>query len=230
MMRSVWCLSLALAAGSAQAAFFSFASDRNNDGPTFTSGNSSVSILDGRTRDGNNTVLTNFLVDVDENGPVAEVAYDTRFQFTGSLANYQVTSVAGTNIHAFTVNGSFEIIANDSNAAIFTATFTDAVFTSISESRTLLGRTANISADDTTNAVTFTTAGPLANIDVSGNRNFNFTLTALQTLNGARVGVSANGLLQDWISEGSFSAQAIPTPGSLALAVLGVAGMARRRR
>lgn len=225
------CLALAVAAGSANAALFSFASDRNQDGPTF-SAIAVNSVNDGRGFDANGAVTVDLLADRDGDGPQGPQVVAGRFEFAASITSYSVVNFAGQFIHNFTLNGAFSIIDDSTNAAIFTATFQNALFSSFSNTANQLGRSGQIQANDGADpTLAFATAGVLADIDVSADRSFGFSLSDLQLANGNRVPVSANGITNvPWTSEGSFSAAAVPSAGSAALMGLGLLTAARRRR
>jgi MYXO-CTERM domain-containing protein len=106
------------------------------------------------------------------------------------------------------------------------------LFSSWSNSANQLGRSGQIQANDQADpSLSFSTGGVLADIDVSQQRDFAFSLSNVQLANGNRVPVTANGISTvPWSAEGSFSASAIPAPGALALAGLGMIATARRRR
>lgn len=228
-------LALAVAAGTANAAFFSFASDRNPDGPTF-SGNTSRStiIRDGRPFDADNQITITFLVDRDEDGPGAPEAIESRVEFEGDIGSYLLLNRGARFLHTWDFEGGFRIIEQATNQTIFQASFGAALVTSLSEARTTMGISATIENNiDADPSLTFTTAGRLADIDVSQSKSFAFTLTNLrQQANNQRVPVvqSNFGGEGPWVSEGSFSARAIPTPGALALAGMGLLVAGRRRR
>ena len=120
---------LAFAAGSAQAALFSFASDRNTDGPTF-SALASNTVSDGRTLDANGIISVDFLADRDDNGPIAAQSILARFEFSANITSYQPVPFAGQFIHNFTLSGGYNIIDDATNAVIFSATFSNALFSS----------------------------------------------------------------------------------------------------
>jgi hypothetical protein len=227
------CLALSVSAGCANAALFSFASDRNQDGPTF-SAIALNAVNDGRGLDADGAVTVDLLADRDGNGPMGAQVIAGRFEFAATITNYAVANFAGQFIHNFTLSGAFSIIDNSTNAAIFTATFQNALFSSFSNTANQLGRSGQIQSNDAADpALGFTTAGALADIDVSAERSFGFSLSDLQLSNGNRVPVSATGITNvPWTSEGSFSAAAasVPSTGSAALMVLGLMTAARRRR
>ncbi len=221
---------LALAAGAANAALFSFASDRNADGPTF-SGLAPNVITDGRPQDGDGAVTTLFLVDRDEDGAGPVQAIASRFEYNAVVTNYQAVVFGGQFSHQFTLDGSFSIVDVNTNQPIFTVNFDNAFLSSWSNSMASLGRSAQMqNNDDSDPGLTFQTFGVLADVDVSDLRDFGFSLSNVRLANGNRVPVTANGLGTPWRAEGSFSAHAIPAPGAVALGALGALVITRRRR
>jgi len=222
---------LACLAGSANAAIFSFASANNGDGPTF-SALTINSLSDGRTLDANGVVTLNFLADRDGSGPGAAQSIVSEFRFTASVSGYSVFNFGGQFVHNFSLSGSFSILDLSTNQPIFQSTFSNAVMSSLSNSSTLLSRSATIQANDESDpGLTFTTSGALGDIDVSQQRDFSFALSNLQMTSGARVPVNAGGITQaPWTADASFTASAIPGPGALALMGLGTLIGARRRR
>lgn len=225
------CASLALAAGSAHAALFSFASDRNQDGPTF-SALAVNAVNDGRSLDANGVITVDFLADRDNDGPGAAQSITSNFEFAANITSYQVVAFGGQFIHNFTLSGAFSVVDASNQQVIFHAMFNNALFSSWSNSANQLGRSAQIQANDQADpTLSFATAGALADIDVSQDRDFAFSLSNVQLANGNRVPVTPNGISQvPWSAEGSFSAAAIPAPGVLALGGLGLIATARRRR
>ncbi|MFZ4574111.1 MAG: hypothetical protein ACOYN0_06915 [Phycisphaerales bacterium] len=226
------CSALAIAAGSSHAALFSFASDRNQDGPTF-SALAVNAISDGRSLDANGVISVDFLADRDNDGPGAAQSVEAQFEFAANITSYQVVAFGGQFIHNFTISGAFNIVQPGAQpTVIFHAMFNNALFSSFSNSANQLGRSAQIQANDQADpSLMFATGGVLADIDVSDQRDFAFSLSNVQLANGNRVPVSANGITAvPWSAEGSFSASAIPAPGVLALGGLGLIATARRRR
>jgi len=225
------CGALAIAAGSSHAALFSFASDRNQDGPTF-SALAVNAVSDGRALDANGAITIDFLADRDNDGPGAAQSVASEFEFAANITGYQMVAFGGQFIHNFTISGAFSVIDAGTEAVIFQATFNNALFSSWSNSANQLGRSGQIQANDQADpSLSFSTGGVLADIDVSQQRDFAFSLSNVQLANGNRVPVTANGISTvPWSAEGSFSASAIPAPGALALAGLGMIATARRRR
>jgi len=220
----------ALAAGAANAALFSFASDRNADGPTF-SGLAPAAITDGRPQDGDGAVTVTFLVDRDDDGPGVAQSIAARFEYDAVVTGYQVAAFGGQFSHQFTLDGSFSIIDASTNLPIFVASFDNAFFSSWSNLQASLGRSAQMQDNDDSDAgLTFATFGTLADIDVSQSRDFGFSLSNVRLANGNRVPIGGNGLGTPWRAEGSFSAHAVPAPGAIALAAMGGLVIARRRR
>ncbi len=220
---------LALAAGAAQAAHFSFASDGNPNGPTFSGLAGSV-ITDGRPQDADNAVTVNFLVDRDEDGPGVAQSIAARFEYSAVITNYSVAPFAGQFNHQFSLQGTFSIIDASTDQAVFVASFGNALFSSWSNSAASLGRSASMQGNDDTGALTFATFGALSDIDVSQLRDFAFSLSNVRLANGNRVPVEQGALGTPWKAEASFSAHAVPAPGAITLAGLGGLVMARRRR
>lgn len=215
--------------GAAQAGFFSFASDVNPDGPTFASLSASQ-LRDGRPFDLNSSVRVDVLYDADEDGPAGPTVIPATFEASTTVRSYTVIPFGGQFIHAWTLAGTYRL-KDLSGTQIFVAEFSKAVLTSWSESASLLGTSAslqdNINADS---SLDFLTSGALAGAPI-GNPNFSFSLTALTQQGGARVPVATDGsFLTPWKSEGSWSAQAIPMPGTLALLGIGAGMVGRRRR
>lgn len=221
---------IALAAGAAQAALFSFASDRNPDGPTFSGLASSV-ITDGGPQDANGAVTVSFLVDRDDDGPGVAQVIEGRFEFNAVITAYSVVGFSGQFNHQFALDGSMSIIDTATNLPVFVAAFDNALFSSWSNSQASLGRSAQMQdSDESDLGLSFATFGALADIDVSAQRDFGFSLSNVRLANGNRVPVNQGALGTPWRAEGSFSAHAVPTPGALALGALGGLVMARRRR
>ena len=226
---------MVLAAGAANADFFSFASGGNPDGPTFRGGPGSVPfgvISDGSSLDLGGSVTVDFLWDQDEDGPGAAVVIPSTFTLTATSGTYQTTSFAGQVIHNFTMSGNYTFRRQSDNAVVMTVNFANALFTSWSTSTAELGQTATlISNIDVDPTLTFTAGPALGSAAFTQSPDFAFTLTALRDNNGGRAGTTPNGgFAEAWRSEGSWSAQAIPAPGALALAGIAMVSVARRRR
>lgn len=223
---------LTLAAAAAQATTFSFSSDRNTDGPTLAS-LASGSVRDGRPFDLGGTVIVDFLYDVDEDGPAGPGIIPASFELDASVTGYAMTPFAGNFIHSWTLEGTFRFIELTSGEAFFSAAFGNALLTNFSDSPTLLAASGSLLSNSSADpALTFTTAGPLAGMDVSAGEDFSFSLSALRgSADGARVPIAADGgFLTSWKAEGSWSARAVPAPGAMALLGLGAMILARRQR
>lgn len=229
---------LLLAAGSADAAFLSFASDTNDQAWTFTGTGATVTNATGQ----NNYLTLN--ID-DNNGPLPTIQVSTRFS-----ANYTIDFVGTTTLpggalaYSYAANGSFNFVDVATGTTIFTVNFTNALF-STRGSASAWSTTAALQGDNSlggTVSMTWNGANlPGYGLSTGGvfNGGFGFDLTALNS-NGTLpwsgqnpgVGVNANTHLPTatWFAESSFSATTIPSPSGLAL--LGIGGLAavRRRR
>lgn len=210
--------------GAAQAGFFSFASDTNPDGPTFSA--LATQISDGRSFDASGAISVNLMYDADDDGPTGPVVIPSEFTFLATTTSYSVTPFAGQFIHAWTVRGSYRLTAPGS---ILTADFGNSVLVSWSDSASVMGTSASIIGNLATDpSLRFDAAGALGSAP-TGDPNFAFTLTNLRNDLGGRVLLGAGGVFaDDWQSEGSWSAQTIPSAGSLAM--LGAAAITGRRR
>jgi len=221
---------LAFASGSADAALFSFASDRNADGPTF-SGLGFNAITDGRPQDTDGVVNTTFLVDRDEDGPNPAQSIPATFEYNAVVTNYQVVPFGGQFVHQFTLDGSFSVLDAGTGAPLLVVNFDNAFLSSWSNSQVVLGRSAQMQNNgDADRGLTFSTAGSLADIEVSQLCSFGFSLSNVRLQNGNRVPVVAGILGTPWQAEASFSGSAIPAPGACALAAVSALIIGRRRR
>jgi MYXO-CTERM domain-containing protein len=224
----------ACAALSARADFLSFASDSNFAKPTFSNKQSGAFIFDGGNGP-NDLAHVNLLYDADEDGPNPAISIPSYFTFVASTREYSALPFGAGVIHAYRLAGSFVFtpIANTS-APLLTVSFNDALFTSYSGQRDLLGSAGAIEVDSFVDpTLSFVGGGLFANKEFTGIRNFSFSISALRNLEtGGRqaINTGSGAFLSTWASEGSFSAQFTPTPG--AMSVLGLAGLAglRRRR
>lgn len=223
----VTALGVCALSGVAQAGFFSFASDTNPDGPTFSSA-SPGQVREGAPLDLSGAVRVDLLYDADEHGPGGSTTITSTFAFTAVTLNYTVIPMGGQFIHAWRLQGNYQFI-DAGGTTVLDAAFSHAVLISWSDSASLLGTSASIQDNaDTDPLLTFTMGGALAGAPTQS-PNFAFSLSGLTTLTGGRVPVNPAGAFgANWKSEGSWSAQAIPTPASLTL--LGGAAAASRRR
>lgn len=223
-------------AGMSSAGTFSFAADSNQDGPVLqggpTTANTSL-VRDGAPQNTDGTVQVDFRWDPDEDGPLGPVVIPSRLSLLAESKAYSKTNFAGVWIHTYTFGGSYEFRRLSDDALVFSSTFANAVWTTVSNSEFAWGQTATIQSSDTTDPTITFTAGPaLPPVDLSQSEDFAFTLTNLQSIGGGTVGISGNGApLAFWRSEASWSAQAVPAPGAVLLtAVGGGLALSRRRR
>jgi MYXO-CTERM domain-containing protein len=247
---------LALSAGAAQAQFFSFASDTNDQAWTFQY-NPQTNRITHSAAESNPIRL---LVD-DRNGPLVPVGIDTEFRADMGLAPLQAVDLGGGEwLHVYSLSGSFEFLVDvGGNLEVaMRVEFSDATLTA----RGTADRwrmTANISGSDSegdNTLVTYSFFQPLLDLvpdfancglasgDSIGPDDFAFTLTSLNTSGavgfdpamdpdniGTPIGTPGGLPIQTWWSEGSFSGSAvIPSPASLALFGLGGLALTRRRR
>lgn len=238
--RLLACASVALAAGSAQGAFFSFASDSRDHAWTFSGSGSNV--VDATAP--NDPVM---LLIEDNNGALPAMSVSTQFNAQVTLAFAGDVNLGGGAVsHNYLASGTFRFIDVAAGTPLLTVTFTNCLYTSrggVSSWYT----TGALQGDDGAGAsVTMTWGGAnlpgygLAPGALGSPRGFGFDLTALNT-SGAipyagqnpGVGLDANHLPNaTWFSEASFSASASAVPAPGAGAVMGLAGLAavRRRR
>ncbi|MCG3123342.1 MAG: hypothetical protein GIKADHBN_01758 [Phycisphaerales bacterium] len=228
-------VSLSLAAGAASAGTFSFAADANEDGPNLqgapTTANT-FTIADGSTKNFDGSVQVDFKWDPDEDGPAGAVTIPAYLTLNAESKSYSKLGFGGTWIHTYSVAGTYNFRQISDGTLIFTAAFSNAVWTSVSADEFRWGQTASLQSSDTTDSGISFTAGPaLGAIDLSFSEDFTFSLSALSAVGGGTVGLAADGTpTSSWVSEASWSAQAVPAPGAVVLAGLGGLLCARRRR
>jgi MYXO-CTERM domain-containing protein len=229
---------LFLAAGPANAAFLSFASDTSDHAWTFTGSGANVTSATGQ-----NDYLT-LNID-DNNGPLPTIQVSTRFTANYTIDFAGTTTLPGGGLaYSYAANGSFSFADVATGTTLFTVNFTNALF-STRGSASAWSTTAALQGDNSlggTVSMTWNGAN-LAGYGLSTggvyNGGFGFDLSALNSSgaipwNGQNPGVGINGTTRlpstTWFAEGSFSATTVPTPSSLAL--LGIGGLvaARRRR
>lgn len=232
-----------ISASTANAAItFSFASDTNPDGPTFngfTPAGGGNTLRDGAPFDSSGAVEVGLLVDANGDLPGGATTFTSRLLFNGSTTGYNVTGFGGAFTHSWTMTGSIEFIETGSNLTVLTINFTNALFSSFSDSMANLGTSATIQGNRLTDpSLSFVAGQPLNGLGItsaslSANQSFGFSLSDIRTAAGGAspVEVGLNGSWPTaWISEGSFSAAAIPAPAVLALfGIAGTVGMRRRR-
>lgn len=222
---------LSLFAGAAQAGFISAYSDSNSDGPTFSG--SGFALRDGRPFDTSASITFGLYHDPDENGPLPSIFQGTVFEMDATLGAYAMTPLAGMFIHSWSVAGSFRFLDQNTGALVLQVNFTNALFTSWTNTPSSMGSTASLQGNLFTDpGMTAVFGGMLAGYTAVD--NWAFDLTALRTVQGGgRVLLFQDGgvgLIGPWTAEGSFSAQLVPAPASMALLGLGGLVAARRRR
>ena len=231
---------IALMAGSASAAFFSFASDRDDMSWTFTG--AGASITDAHDP-GDPLVL---LVD-DQNGILPELEFDV--EFNASMTITHVGSIpVGTNwSHNYLLSGTFEFL-DATGAPLLTVSLDNALLTALGGQASWYTTATMQGSDLGTNGVTVDYVwhgSALPDYELfpglqSDPSDFGFDLTVLNTSGilpymggGEGVGLDANMLPdQTWYSEASYSgwANPIPTPAGALTLVLGGLVATRRRR
>lgn len=224
---------------------FSFASDSNNDGPTFfghgTPGSPTNVLTDAAAFDNSGQVIVGLTVDTNGDAPGGGTVFNTLFSFTGATTNYASMPFAGGFLQSWSMSGTFNFTETGSGLQVLAISFTNAVFTSFSPSSTTLGTTATIQDSEALDApLTFIPGAPLIGLGVNAaalasNEGFSFALANIRSAPaaGAPLTIGANGSwLQQWVSEGSFAAaaQGVPGPGSLAILGFGLLAGPRRRR
>lgn len=222
-------------AGIASAGTFSFAADANQDGPVLQGGPTTANtsfVRDGATQNSDGSVQIDFRWDPDEDGPLGPLVIPSRLVLQAESKIYTKTNFAGMWIHSYTFGGSYEFRRLSDDAVVFSATFSNALWTSVSSSEFAWGQTATLQSSDTTDGgITFLAGPALPALDLSQSEDFAFTLTNLTSLGGGAVGINASGApLAFWKSEASWSAQAIPAPGAVVLTMVGGLVAGRRRR
>ncbi len=232
-----------LAAGTTQAAFFSFASDSADHAWTFRGNGAAINQGTGA-----NDPL---ILHIDDNNGLAP-ALNVSVSF---VANYSLTFVGSTPLPggaqalSYAANGSFTYTDIASGVTLLTTTFSNALFSTRASPNNFWATTATLQVDDGLGAAVSMMWGGanlpqygLAPGALNGSpRGFAFTLTALNSSGaipyaGQNPGVAIDPVSRlptsQWFSEGSYSASAnvIPTPGALALAGIGGSMFFRRRR
>ncbi len=244
-------LSVVGLATSAQATFFSAASDVNDQSPTFL----------GTAASGGSFTMTdsgpsnrfNLLVD-DNNGPLPSLTFSTNFVANLSATFLAPTPINGsTMLYTYAVTGSFSFVDPGTGHALLTCTIGSAnpALLSVQGSDTTWFTTGAVLGADSYADVTYTVSQDLVNAIInaghtaaeyglttgnsSGPDDFAFDLSKLNIGDGTTP-VSLDGMMPTtaWQSEGSYSGSAfynnIPAPGTLAIAGFGGLALTRRRR
>jgi hypothetical protein len=230
---------LAVAASSAHATLFSFASD--NDHTSYTFGGFGQFVSNASDPSDRFTLLVD-----DDNGPLPALTFDVSFRFDGLLNHIaSVPLGGGTFLHTYSLSGVqggpasfgfFDALGNP----VLTAVFAGGLFTA-EGGQASWGSTAGIQGGDITGQVTYTWFGPtnaayglFSGASSIGIDDAAFTLTFLNSGGNPGVGLGPTAPYpgSEWQSEGSYSGSArfIPAPGVLTLAGLGAGLLIRRKR
>lgn len=236
------CAALVFAAGSANAALFSFDTNTSDHAWTFTGNGANVQ--NGTNGSADPLVLTI----EDENGLAAPLQASVSFS-----AQYTLTFVGSVNLpggaisYNYAASGQFTFTDIFTGTTLLTTSFSNALFNARGDQAHWF-TTGNLSVDDSGGATLSMVWGGaalpqygLAPGSLNGSpRDTMFGLSIMNTsgalpYNGSNPGVpiNANTKLpsQNWFAESNYSAAArVPTPGSLALLGLGGLAMRRRRR
>jgi hypothetical protein len=221
---------IAIAAGAAQAATFSFASDTNPSDFTFAGAG-------GEVRDAQDPTDPVVLLVDDSNGPLPAISFNVEFEAEFDIDYVNSAQVApGVYTHSYALNGTFSFrqAGND----LLRGTITDGAMVALGGGVSW-GSTGTILGSDDPGSVEYTWLGAdlpagygVFNGTSVGIDDAAFTLTFLQSALGSGVSLHPITLLPlgEWTSEGSFSGTAffVPAPGSITL--LGAAGLAGSRR
>lgn len=232
---------LALFAGTANAAFFSFASDTADRHWTFVGGNTPNRFHDGIGPGGK----VDLMID-DNNGPLPTLTFSSRLQAQFELKHVGSIPLGnGDFSHNYLVSGTFTFFDLATNTPLLFTSFSDGLYAARGGEHSWY-TTAGFGADNFGAAdITMSWGGaplpgyglnPGTFIDPMG---FQFTLTAINTSGQLPYDMSNPGVelnrdmlpSQQWFAEGSYSAAGnVPAPGALVLGGLGLVAAARRRR
>lgn len=232
---------MALVAGTAHAAFFSFASDTADHHWTFFGGPAPNHFRDG--------ILPGGKLDLqidDNNGPLPTLTFSTRLQAQFDLTYAGSIPLGnGDFSHNYLVAGEFTFLDLATLQPLLVTTFSGGLFTARGGQNSWYS-TAGFGADNFGGAnidmswhgATLPGYGlaPGSFIDPQG---FQYTLSAINTSGQIPYDMSSQGVAldqrmypaQQWYAEGSYSASSnVPAPGALVLGGLGIVAAARRRR
>jgi MYXO-CTERM domain-containing protein len=232
---------LLVACGSAQAAFFSFASDSADHSWVYTGNGANIT----NATNGSANPIT-LLVD-DDNGVAAPLQVSVAFSASYQLTFVGSTTVGSSTAYNYAANGTFTFTDIASGTPLLTTTFANALFTARGNATSWFS-TGSLQVDDSGGATVSMVWGGanlpafgLAPGSLNGSpRGFSFDLSTINTsgslpYNGTGAGVAINASTKlpsaTWFSESSFSGSArVPTPGATALLGLGGLMVGRRRR
>jgi MYXO-CTERM domain-containing protein len=221
-------------AGSANAAYFSFASDNDHRSWTFAGNGANV-------RDANDATDPQLLLIDDNNGVLPSLPFDVEFDANFTIGfSGSVPLGNGAFVHNYVLNGTFTFTA--AGLPLLSATVSNGALTAIG-TQTQWFSTATLQGSDYPGnpggAVTYTWSGPAAPGyglfpgQSIGPDDMAFTLSVINSSLPRGVSLGDNMLPSGaWTAEGSYSGSSnfVPAPGALAL--LGVGGLmvSRRRR
>lgn len=232
---------LTLSAGSAQGAFFSFASDGDNASWTFRGLGQTVQSA------GDPTDPLTLLID-DHNGPLPPLEFNVDFDALFTITHIASTPIGGANfLHTYSLAGDFALRQIPTNQPVIIGSLQGAVLTAVGGENSW-HTTASITGGDEFGPVQYTwTAAPrpeyglfpgnsvgpddaafaLAVLNRSGILPYDFDPAS----RGVELGADRYPLTT-WWSEGSYdgSARFVPAPGAIALCAVGGVALARRRR
>lgn len=229
-------LGVAGLAASANATYFSFASDTANRQWTFAGNGANVSQGDAAGVDVD-------LILADDNGGT-ERTIATKFFASWTLSHVGSTGVGAAVSHTYRATGNFQWLDASTGGLVLRGDFSDAIFTA-GGSAAAWSSTATVMGSDEFTQMAYTSgiSAPEVGLGIGalgGPQDFAFTLTVINTsgqlpyrANAANRGVAlGEGMLpgREWWSEGSFSGSAVPAPGSVALVGLGGVMCLKRRR
>ncbi|MCC6228189.1 MAG: hypothetical protein IT432_03070 [Phycisphaerales bacterium] len=231
----------ALLAGTAHAAFFSFASDTADHHWTFFGGQTPTHFRDGILPGG----ALDLQVD-DNNGPLPTLGFSTRLQAQFDLAYAGSIPLGnGDFSHSYSISGQFTFLDLATLQPLLVTTFSGGLFTARGGQSSWYS-TAGFGADNFGGAtINMSWHGPNlpgyglipgSFVDPQG---FQYSLSAINTSGLIPYDMSSQGVAldskmypaQQWYAEGSYSASSnVPSPGALVLGGLGIVSVARRRR
>ena len=208
---------------------FSFASDTNDDAPTF--------MADGFNIFDAGTVLVDFLVDDNLHDPGGVTEFEgSVFDFEGTIWDFASVQVGSNWMHMWSISGSYSLGEGD----LLTTEFNATLVSSLSPNQDTIGSSLTLQGSETTDPSIHFMAG--ADLNAIGiydahlvaEEAFAFTLTEIRNLDGTGlplIDITTGEFLEAWDAEGSYSAFAtVPGPVVLSVVGLGLALAGTRRR